>query len=125
MASNILNENVHMDGALELICRQCGLCCHTKVRMSDGSYVIHPDNTCEHLGPDNKCRVYPDRFEKCNTCLSREEMVARDYVLPEGCPYTKLRPDYKTSRVVTPDEFEYLIAMESFFEGIRIHGTGS
>jgi len=97
----------------ESLCRQCGLCCHVKVGLSDGSYVLHPFVTCKYLSVDNQCSVYEDRF-LCDAkiCFTRDEMVNRDFLLPEGCPYTKLRQGYKPAQIVTPAEFDDIVVHE-------------
>lgn len=117
--SRILNEAVSREAELELLCSQCGLCCHLKVPLVDGSFGIHPTDTCEFLGEDNRCTVYENRFEKCSTCLTRDQMVAKDYILPEGCPYTRLREGYKASRVLTEEELEYELALHDFLSAFR------
>jgi uncharacterized cysteine cluster protein YcgN (CxxCxxCC family) len=98
---------------LESLCRKCGLCCHVKVGLSDGSYLIHPTITCKYLTSNNECAVYDKRFE-CDSiiCFSREEMINKDYLIPEGCPYTKLRPGHKPAKAVTHAEFDRIIAKE-------------
>ena len=97
----------------ESLCRQCGLCCHVKVGLSDGRYVVHPFVTCKYLERDNTCSVYEDRFTACDRlCFNREEMIQKDYILTEGCPYTKLREGYRPAQVVTPEEFEDLMIGE-------------
>jgi uncharacterized cysteine cluster protein YcgN (CxxCxxCC family) len=98
---------------LESLCRKCGLCCHVKLGLSDGSYVLHPMVTCKYLTSDNKCSVYERRF-RCDAkiCFTREDMINKDYLLPEGCPYTKLRPKYKAARVITQAEFDALLLKE-------------
>lgn len=51
----------------EDICTGCGLCCHDKVRVDRRTYVLL-STTCPHLGPDNRCSVYSDRFKVCPSC---------------------------------------------------------
>jgi uncharacterized cysteine cluster protein YcgN (CxxCxxCC family) len=101
------------DTELEFLCRKCGLCCHVKVGLSDGSYVLHPFVTCKYLSVDNQCSVYEDRF-MCDAkiCFTRDEMVNRDFLLPEGCPYTKLRQGYKPARIVSQAEFDDIVVHE-------------
>ena len=98
---------------IEALCRRCGLCCHVKVGLSDGSYVVHPFITCKYLSADNQCTVYEQRFS-CDSaiCFSREEMINRDFLLPEGCPYTGLRIGYKPARIVTRAEFDDIVVQE-------------
>lgn len=104
---------------LESLCRQCGLCCHTKARLSDGSCVIHPTETCQYLGEDNKCTIYHERFKINPDCLALDKILAKDYVVPEGCPYAELKPGYKASRVVSPEEFNRILAYEELIQSLN------
>lgn len=98
---------------LESLCRKCGLCCHIKIGLTDGSYVIHPIITCKYLTDNNLCSVYKQRhLYDAKLCFTREEMISRDYQLPEGCPYVSLRQGYKPARVVTQAEFEDILVQE-------------
>ena len=101
------------ENELESLCRKCGLCCHVKVGLSDGSYVLHPFVTCKYLTVDNQCTVYDKRF-LCDSkiCFTRKEMITKDFLLPEGCPYTALRQGYKPARIVTPAEFDEIVVHE-------------
>jgi hypothetical protein len=45
-------------------------------------------------------------------CFTREEMVNRDFLLPEGCPYIKLRQGYKPARIVSQAEFDDIVEHE-------------
>lgn len=98
---------------LESLCRKCGICCHVKVGLSDGSYVVHPFITCKYLSVDNQCTVYGERFS-CDSkiCFTREEMISKDFLLPEGCPYTALRTGYKPAKIVTQAEFDDIVVHE-------------
>ena len=60
------------------------------------------------------CSVYEKRLllDNSKLCFTREEMIQRDYVLVEGCPYTKLRQGYKASKLVTQKEFEEIVEKE-------------
>lgn len=109
---SILDQESERMAKLELLCHQCGLCCHNKVPLSNGTYLVHPTSTCPYLEKDNRCQIYQKRFEINPHCLTRDEMVGRDYVLPEGCPYTQLRKGYKPARVVDEEEFNKLMALE-------------
>ncbi len=101
------------DDELEALCRRCGLCCHITVGLSDGTYVLHPFITCKYLSADNLCTVYEKRFLcESNICFTREEMIRRDFILPEGCPYTALRKGYKPARIVTQAEFDEIVVHE-------------
>jgi uncharacterized cysteine cluster protein YcgN (CxxCxxCC family) len=98
----------------ESLCRRCGACCHIKIGLSDGSYVVHPYVSCKYLSNDNLCAVYERRDTAIldKLCFTREEMINKDYILVEGCPYLKLRPGYKPARLVTKAEFDDIIAKE-------------
>ena len=98
------------DTDLESLCRQCGLRCHLKIGLLDGTFVIHPNITCKYLTKDNLCEVYDRRAEaiKLKMCYTREDMINKDYILIEGCPYTELRPGYRAAKVVSEDEFNSL-----------------
>jgi uncharacterized cysteine cluster protein YcgN (CxxCxxCC family) len=97
----------------ESLCRRCGACCHVKVGLSDGNYIVHPYVVCKYLTHDNLCSVYDKRFIAVESkCFTREEMIRKDYILIDGCPYTNLRPGYKTAKRVTADEFDRLIVKE-------------
>jgi uncharacterized cysteine cluster protein YcgN (CxxCxxCC family) len=98
----------------ESLCRKCGTCCHIKIGLSDGSYIVHPYVTCPYLSSDNICTIYEKRHAAANPkiCFTYEEMISKDYILAEGCPYTELRQGYKAARRVTAYEFDDIIARE-------------
>ena len=99
----------------ESLCRRCGACCHVKVGLSDGNYIVHPYVVCKYLTRNNLCSVYDKRFitiESKIICFTRQEMISKDHILVEGCPYTKLRTGYKAAKIVTSDEFDKLIVKE-------------
>lgn len=99
---------------LESLCRRCGACCHVKVGLSDGNYIVHPNVACKYLTTDNLCSVYHRKYiaVESKICFTREEMINKDYILVEGCPYLKLRPGYKPARLVTQAEFDSIIVKE-------------
>ena len=98
---------------LESLCRKCGWCCHIRVGLSDGTYVTHPTATCKYLNADNLCINYNDRHnDKSVLCFTRDEMIRKDYTLPEGCPYTKIKAGYKAARIVTQKEFDEIVSRE-------------
>jgi uncharacterized cysteine cluster protein YcgN (CxxCxxCC family) len=106
---------------LESLCRKCGLCCHVKMKLADGICIIHPYEVCKYLSIDNKCMVYNKRFTLSDyKCPPREEIINKDYILPEGCPYTKFRQGYKPAKVVTYAEFEDIIVKELELENWNI-----
>ena len=107
---NILKER---ERALESLCRKSGLCCHIKVGLTDGGYVIHPTLACQYLKSNNLCAVYDKRYMyDAKLCFTREEIFDRDYMLPEGWPYTKFRQGYIPARIVTMAEYETIIVQE-------------
>jgi uncharacterized cysteine cluster protein YcgN (CxxCxxCC family) len=98
---------------LESLCKKCGLCCHIRVGLSDGTYIVHPTAICKYLNEDNLCTNYHDRHnDKSVICFSREEMINKNYTLPEGCPYTKIKVGYKAARIVTQEEFDEIVNKE-------------
>jgi uncharacterized cysteine cluster protein YcgN (CxxCxxCC family) len=103
---------------LESLCARCGLCCHLKIGLLDGSFIVHPFIVCKHLNKGNLCEIYDKRTEamKRNFCYKLEDMINKDYILAEGCPYIKLRPDYKAARVVSEEDF-HNITLEEVLKG--------
>jgi uncharacterized cysteine cluster protein YcgN (CxxCxxCC family) len=102
------NEN-----KFESLCRKCGWCCHIRVGLSDGTYVIHPTETCKYLNMDNLCTNYHNRHnDRSVVCFTRKEMIDIDYRLPKECPYTKLRAGYKAAKIVTQKEFDEIVMRE-------------
>lgn len=98
---------------IESLCKKCGLCCHIKIGLLEGTYVVHPMLHCKFLRSDNLCSIYDKRL-KMNPpiCRTIEFMINNDYLLPEGCPYSELRKGYKPSKVVSQEEFDLICAME-------------
>lgn len=97
----------------ESLCRKCGWCCHIRVGLSDGTHVIHPTATCKYLNMDNVCTNYHNRHNDPSIiCFTREEMIRQDHMLPEDCPYTKLRAGYKAAKIVTQKEFDEIVDRE-------------
>jgi len=97
----------------ESLCKKCGWCCHIRVGLSDGTYVIHPTVTCKYLSVDNFCTNYHNRHnDQSVVCFTREEMIKQDHILPEECPYTKVRDGYKAAKIVTQKEFDEIIDKE-------------
>jgi uncharacterized cysteine cluster protein YcgN (CxxCxxCC family) len=103
---------------LESLCKQCGLCCHLKIGLLDGTFVIHPNIVCKYLSKDNLCEVYDKRAEliKLKICHTGEDLINQDYILVEGCPYTELRPGYRAVKVVSEDEFNS-ITLDEILKG--------
>lgn len=100
----------------ESLCRKCGLCCHIKVGLLDGTVLVHPTATCKFQDVHGTCSIYGERFTINPACRPLEQILDQEYVLPEGCPYTHLRPGYKTAKVVTLEEFNR-ITLEDLLQG--------
>jgi len=115
---NIVINNIDSE-EIESLCLQCGLCCHEKVKLSSGDVIINPTKKCKFLGEDKLCTIYESRFQLNPGCLNFKQMIAKDYILPDSCPYTKLRSDYVPAIVVTKEEFDELMSEE----GLTTLGT--
>jgi hypothetical protein len=89
----------------ESLCRHCGLCCHAKIGLLDGTTLIHPKVTCKYQNANGICAKYNERFKINPQCNSIKQIMDLDGILPEGCPFTNLRPGYKVAKVVTEEEF--------------------
>ena len=92
----------------ESLCRRCGVCCLTGVRVKD-KMVLLPDLPCRHLSrPANgpcSCAVYPHRdltgfCHRVNLESIRAELFAPD------CPYVRDLPRYQGKTAVSPAEFD-------------------
>lgn len=81
----------------EGLCRKCGKCCFDKSIKSNSVVFINYDKPCPNLKFVSKkaeCRVYTDRFEKCQGCQTIPEAIHKRY-LPADCPYVKSVVSYK------------------------------
>jgi uncharacterized cysteine cluster protein YcgN (CxxCxxCC family) len=102
---------------LESLCRKCGLCCHAKTILHDGTYIIHPTLICKFLDEkSNTCVIYSKRFTINPNCPNIQQVLEQDYILPEDCPYTHLRAGYKGAKIVSIDEFNE-ITLEEILKG--------
>ncbi len=100
----------------ESLCNQCGLCCHAKLSLLDGTAVIHPHVTCRYQNSDGICTIYDERLKINPICNQLKSLMDQDYILPEGCPFTNLRPGYKVAKVVSEEEFNN-ITIEEILKG--------
>jgi uncharacterized cysteine cluster protein YcgN (CxxCxxCC family) len=101
----------------ESLCTQCGLCCHAKIGLLDGTSLIHPRVICKYQNEKSGiCIIYNERFKINPKCNSLKQIMERDGILPEGCPFIKLRPGYKVARVVSEGEFNRL-TLEDLLKG--------
>ncbi len=73
------------------LCNQCGRCCYTRSQGKNGEVIIHYNSPCENLDPDTHlCRVFDDRFRKCDHCGKVNLYVALFHpTLPKECAYRK------------------------------------
>jgi Uncharacterized conserved protein len=91
-------------GDKEALCRNCGLCCHEKIRIGD--IVLITDIPCPHLDLETKlCRIYDRRAEIEPRCLPAEAAVAIG-AQPGGCPYVRDTPYYRNP-ILLADHPEY------------------
>lgn len=89
MSVRIIKEWLRWRKDWDSLCTRCGKCCYTTSISPKGEVIIHYDDPCEYLDTDtNLCRVYEERFKKCNYCGKVTLYTALfDSTLPEDCPY--------------------------------------
>jgi uncharacterized cysteine cluster protein YcgN (CxxCxxCC family) len=83
-----------------------------KIGLLDGTAVIHPTIKCKYQNSDGVCTIYNERFKINPNCNALKLLMDRDYILPEECPFTNLRPGYKAARVVSEEEFNSITKEE-------------
>lgn len=98
------------------LCNRCGKCCYSRSACAKGKVVIHYDSPCENLDIETPprqgsaaeragqsenaarwsgsethlCKIYKDRFRKCNHCGKVNLFVALFHpTLPNDCAYRK------------------------------------
>lgn len=102
------------DAEYEGLCRQCGVCCHEKVRFGD--QVVITDIPCPFLDTEtNLCTVYPERFTKQPRCSSAEDS-AKANALPEDCPYVGGLDGFIAPHLLS-EHPEYERAVNALFPG--------
>lgn len=71
------------------LCNRCGKCCYSRSAWAKGKVAIHYDSPCENLDVETHlCKVYKDRFRKCNHCGKVNLFVALFHpTLPNDCAY--------------------------------------
>ena len=47
-------------------------------------------------------------------------MIKQNYILPEECPYSKIRDGYKAAKIVTQKEFDEIVERELEFGNYNI-----
>ncbi len=73
------------------LCNCCGKCCYTRSVRPGGKVIIHYNDPCEHLDTETHlCRVFDDRFRKCNHCGKVGLFTALfNPSLPKDCTYVQ------------------------------------
>ncbi|MCD8326057.1 MAG: hypothetical protein LUC90_05050 [Lachnospiraceae bacterium] len=73
------------------LCNRCGKCCYTRSVWAKGRVSIHFDDPCENLDEETHlCRIYEDRFRKCNHCGKVNLFTALfNPTLPNDCAYRR------------------------------------
>ncbi|MCD8308612.1 MAG: hypothetical protein LUD19_02060 [Clostridia bacterium] len=76
----------------EDLCTRCGKCCYRRSAGKDGEVIIYYNHPCENLDTKTHlCRVYEDRFKKCNHCGKVNLFTALyNPTLPKDCPYVQI-----------------------------------
>jgi len=70
----------------EETCKNCGKCCHYKIRFM-GKVYIDLSKPCEYLDTKtNKCTVYERRLETQPLCLPLRVAIDNE-VMPKDCGY--------------------------------------
>jgi len=96
---------------LEKLCKRCGMCCHSKVKINN-EVCIFLNNPCTHLTYEEdekgytraKCLVYEKRFnrEEIGIICIPIDIAIKKGILPEGCGYLKIVPkNYIPAKVVS------------------------
>lgn len=96
-----MDENLPPAGTpeWEALCNGCGKCCYDK--MWEGDRLLLLTSACAHLDLEkNRCRVYPDRFEKEPMCMPIGAEIIEMGGLPEDCPYVENFPGYRGPKAV-------------------------
>ena len=90
------------------LCNRCGKCCYARSVWAKGRVSIHFDEPCENLDEETLfaplrsalndcplvdqrlCRIYKDRFRKCNHCGKVNLFTALfNPTLPNDCAYRR------------------------------------
>lgn len=78
-----------LNGSWDGICLRCGMCCYEREVDEDGCVGIDLSAPCEFFDEDSRlCRVYDERFERCDRCGRLTPRVALlGNHLPPTCGY--------------------------------------
>ena len=90
----------------EKLCMKCGQCCHIKIRLKH-LFIVNPTKTCEYLH-NNRCTIYKDRLQQ-KDCMHIKEALEIDLMLPNSCPYTKLKPGYQGFVMPDQETFDHVM----------------
>lgn len=80
-----------LDGSWDDACSRCGLCCYEREVDEDGNVAVNLGAPCEFLDERSRtCRVYDERFERCDRChrLTPRVVLFSDH-LPPSCGYLR------------------------------------
>ncbi len=91
MLIRIIREWIKWRRNWDSLCNRCGKCCYSRTVTSYGDVIIHYGSPCENLDTQtHMCRVYDDRFRKCNHCGKVNLLVALFAPsLPHDCAYAR------------------------------------
>ncbi len=75
----------------ESLCKCCGKCCYVRFVCKNGEVIIDYNDPCEYLDTQTQlCRVYEDRFHKCDCCGKVTLLTALfNPTLPNDCAYVE------------------------------------
>ncbi len=73
------------------LCNRCGKCCYERSEWAKRLVSVHYDRPCKYLDEETHlCKVYNDRFRKCDRCGKVTLFTALFYpLLPNECAYRK------------------------------------
>jgi hypothetical protein len=104
----------------ESLCRRCGRCCHSAMRLS-GKFVLLKDLPCRRLTWEDdgraRCRIY-ERREATGYCNKLSRSSVERNLFPPDCPYMQGIPGYQGKVEVREDEFLALLPdLRKIFQG--------
>lgn len=72
----------------ESLCDGCGKCCLHKLQDEFTDIVYYTDIACQYLTDDCGCKIYNDRAQKVNDCITlTADDVESFHWLPSSCSY--------------------------------------
>lgn len=105
----------------EGLCRRCGICCHSSIRIKD-KMVLLKDLPCKYLiiREDEKtfCSVYNIK-ELTGWCHRISPESVRKQLFPSDCPYVEGISHYKGKIDLPKEEFEEIKPiLKNIFKGL-------